>query len=60
LSLIDGFSSGLKDGDNRVLGYMNAGVLGALPERLARATAETYCMAMVNIKYYYSDLLFFL
>ena len=44
LCLIDGLAGSLEDGDKGVLGFVNGDVLGALPEREARARAETYCI----------------
>jgi len=44
LCLIDGLASGIEDGDKGFLGFVNGDVLGAFPEREARARAETYCI----------------
>jgi len=55
LSIIDGGSCGLEDSGDGVLGYMRWVVLGAFPLRLARASAEAYCMCgkilIYNIKW---------
>ena len=44
LGIIDGLSSGLEDSGDGVLGCIRGALLGAFPLRLARATAEAYCM----------------
>ena len=49
LSIVAGLAGGLDDGGNRLLSCVKNELLGAFPERLARATAAAYCI-MVNIK----------
>jgi hypothetical protein len=46
LSIIDGLAGGLEDGGDCVLVYLREFVLGAFPERLARARAEAYCIVV--------------
>ena len=55
LGIVDGLSCSLEDSVDGILGYIRRALLGAFPLRLARASAEAYCMCgkilIYNIKW---------